>query len=343
MSRTALSGWHVEAGTLRGSPDPGCEMADRLIRRVQALRDADRAVLELIALGPRAVPALRRFLFRREPSGIYQPRCDAVAALAGLKAEDVLLDFLRAEPEVEIADPVERTGEDAVINAAARALKHRRDDAVFDVLMRVAEHRRLAGVIEALGETQRPERLRVLIDGLFSDFTRPAAEEAIRKAGLAARSGLIAVALSPMPSAEYETTSSLRTRRSAVGLLCDIAVPAEEWSLLSPLMKAADPVLASRACHLALATGQPLLDREEAVRRLIRLLTSADWLLAAEIEGWLAEAYDETNTVVNRMLDLSDGILEDEKVRASLLRVTSAIAQATAIARHATARPMIRS
>jgi hypothetical protein len=307
---------------------PGdCEMAARLIARLKALRDADRAVLELIQLGPCAVPVLRRFLFRREPSGIYQPRCDAVAALAGLKADDVLLDFLRTAPEVEIADPVERTGEDAVINAAARALKHRHDDAVFAALMRIAEHRRLAGVIEALGETQRPESLRFLIDGLFSDFTRPAAEAAIRKAGLAARDALIAVALNPIPSAEYETTSSLRTRRSAVGLLCDIGVTIEEWSLLAPLMETGDPVLAARTCQLALASSQPAPDRENAVRHLIRLLKSADWLLAAEIEGWLAKAYDDTSTIVNRSFDRADSILQDEKVRASLLRVTSAVAQ----------------
>jgi hypothetical protein len=95
--------------------------AARLIDRLRALREADRAVLDLSALGPVAIPALRHFLFRREPSGLYQPRCDAVAALAALRADEVLLDFLEAAPEVEIADPVERTGEDAVINAAARA------------------------------------------------------------------------------------------------------------------------------------------------------------------------------------------------------------------------------
>jgi hypothetical protein len=74
---------------MAGEPHPNCDdVTDRLIVRLQGLYDTDRAVMELIALGPCAIPALRRFLFLREPSGIDQPRCDTLAALAGPKAED---------------------------------------------------------------------------------------------------------------------------------------------------------------------------------------------------------------------------------------------------------------
>lgn len=302
-----------------GSPE---EAAEALIRQLQGLRCADRAVLDLIALGPAAIPALRRLLFRREPSGIYQPRCDAVFALAGLKDEQALIEFLDKAPQVEISDPVERTGEDAVINAAARALKHRRDDAVFEVLMRIAERRRLAGVIEALGEIGRKEAIPRLVDGLFSDFTRPAAEAAIRKTGAAAREPLIEVAVRPVPSAEFETASSLRMRRSAVALLRDLGVSSEQWGLLHPLMEARDDWLAARACRLALANGQPALDRETAVRRLIRLLHTADWLLRVEIEGWLADSYGLAAPIIDRGLEQPGSLINDEPTRASLLRVT---------------------
>lgn len=308
-----------------GPPD---EAAERLIARLQALYAANRAVLELIALGPAAIPALRRFLFRRELSGLYQPRCDAVAALAGLKADDVLLDFLEAAPAVVITDPVERTGEDAVINAAARALKHRRNNEVFAALMGLAEQRRLAGVIEALGQMKRPEAIPRLIEGLASDYTRPAAEAALRKTGSGARPALIKLALSPIPSADFETASSLRTRRSAVTVLCDIGVTQREWSVLSPLMDAADDRLAALASGLALSTDQPTLAKEPAVHRLIRLLKSADWLLTVEIEGWLVEHYDLTSGIVARALVGADSSLQGGKIREALLRVAAKIAEA---------------
>jgi hypothetical protein len=301
-----------------GNPEAA---AESLIRDLQALRHSGRAVLNLIAVGPAAIPVLRGFLFRREPSGLYQPRCDAVLALAGLGAEDVLLEFLDKAPRVDISDPVERTGEDAVVNAAARMLRHRRDDAVFAVLTRIAEHRRLAGVIEALGESGREEALPHLVDGLFSDFTRSAAEAAIRKAGDAARAPLIEVALRPLPSAAFETPSSIRTRRSAVALLRELGIDAKQWRLLRPLMEARDSWLAALACRLALAADRPASDREAAVGRLIRLLPVADWLPRIEIEGWLADNYKLVEHIIDHALEQSGSSTDEEPMRASLLRV----------------------
>ena len=269
---------------------PGIESieAQRLVGRLQGLRDSDRAVLDLIALGPIAVPTLRRFLFRRERSGIYEPRCQAVFALAALKAADILVEFLRASIEADIIDPVERTGEDAVINAAARALKTRRDDEVFCVLMAIARHRRLSGVIEALGEMRRPEALPYLVAGLSEDFTRREAETALRKFGAGADAALARVVLNPIPSARFESVSSLRTRRSALSVLREIGVTSEDWDSLRALMDERDGWLTSSACALALSSS-PGFDQMEAMRRLIHLLRSADWLLTIEIESLLVE------------------------------------------------------
>jgi hypothetical protein len=301
-----------------GNPEAA---AESLIRDLQTLRHPGRVVLDLIGLGPAAIPILRRFLFRREPSGLYQPRCDAVLALAGLQAEDVLLEFLDRAPQLDISDPVERTGEDAVINAAARVLRHRRDDAVFTVLMRIAERRRLAGVIEALGEIGRREAIPRLIDGLFSDFTRSAAEAAIRKVGDAACETLIEVALRPVPNADFETPSSIRTRRSALVLLRDLGVGSKQWALLRPLLAAPDDWLAARACQLALATDRPATDREAAVHCLIRLLRTADWLLRVEIEGWLAENYKLAAHIIDEALAQPSDLIKEAPTRGSLLRV----------------------
>lgn len=100
--------------------------------------------------------ALRALLFEREPSGLYQPRCLAVRALAALEAYDVLVDYLNAAPR-EAADPVERVGEDAVINAAARALAGLHEARIFELLMSLAETRLLPGAIGALGRFGRVE------------------------------------------------------------------------------------------------------------------------------------------------------------------------------------------
>jgi len=312
-----------EPGTLRERSE-----AERLIARLQSLYDADRAVLELTALGRAALPSLRRLLFQREPSGIYQPRVHAVAALAALKAEDVLLIFLRRAPDVDIPDPIERTGEDAVINAAARSLAWRRDKEAFAALIRIAEWRCLAGVVEALGEMRRKKAIPYLIRGLASDFTRRASETALRKFGAAARPVLVDVALNAKPSLEFETVSSLRTRRSAVTVLRDIGVTLEQWPVLQPLMWSADEWLSALACNLALARGQPALDKEDAVRRLFHLLRSSDWLLTIEIESWLAENYEVTRRVIPEAVDRGDPIVHDDRVRHSLLRVTARVAGA---------------
>jgi hypothetical protein len=49
------------------------------ISKLRSLRDdGDLGVVEAIALGKAAIPALRDLLFHGEPSGIFQPRCRAI-------------------------------------------------------------------------------------------------------------------------------------------------------------------------------------------------------------------------------------------------------------------------
>jgi hypothetical protein len=194
----------------------------RLVGALRRLHDGEKAFMDVVACGRRAIPALRELLFEREPSGLYQPRCLAVDALAALGAKEVLLDFLDNSPR-EIEDPVERTGEEAVINAAARALAGWSDDRVFAALLRLAEDRpSLAGVIEVLGDFRRLEALPALTAALGEDFSRDAAEAAIRKLGAAARPALERASTFRLPTEDYESETSLRRRRSVLQLLADI-------------------------------------------------------------------------------------------------------------------------
>ena len=78
-----------------------CPESDEVVRLVGTLRQlhgGERAFMDVVACGPRAIPALRKLLFEREPSGLFQPRCLAVDALAVLGAKEVLLDFLANSP-----------------------------------------------------------------------------------------------------------------------------------------------------------------------------------------------------------------------------------------------------
>ena len=103
---------------------PGKEL-DEAIGKLSSLHDGDLGVNDVVACGKAAIPALKNILFKQERSGLYHIRCRAAEALALLGAMDVLTGFLGTERV--ITDPVERLGEDAVINAVARLLQNVRD------------------------------------------------------------------------------------------------------------------------------------------------------------------------------------------------------------------------
>lgn len=122
-------------------------------------RDAE-GVQEVVAVGEGAIPALKDFLFRREPSGLYQVRCRAVEALGQLGAFDVLKEFLRDRGAA--ADPVERLGDDVVISSAARWLAWSKDRNTFAFLLELAARRPLNGIIAALASYRRRDAIPVL-------------------------------------------------------------------------------------------------------------------------------------------------------------------------------------
>jgi hypothetical protein len=257
----------------------------RALDRLLSLHDGDRGVLDVAAYGQRALPALRRLLFRREPSGLYQPRCRVVEVLAALGEHEVLIDFL--ESSHEIADPVEAAGEDAVVNAAARALRGLYDERVFRLLFFLAESRLLAGPIEVLGSWRRLEALPCLVAALADDLARPAAVEALRHYGDLATAALLDSVRQPVRVAGAETESSRRRRRAALALLLDLDpsahVPAD---LRGELMCDDDAALSVLGCRLALACGTDG-ERRIAVERLTGWRGGTTWLVRKEIEDCL--------------------------------------------------------
>lgn len=290
---------------------------ERAIDRLRLLHDGEAGVIEVVSCGPAAIPALRRLLFQREPSGIFAVRCRAVEVLARLGAHAVLIEFLSAPRD--IADPVERLGEDAVVNAAALALPIQSNPRVFPLLLELARRPCLTGVISALGRFGRPEAIPALVEALADDASRQAAAAGLKAVGRAARHALMQAASERLPSADRESISSLRRRRSALRALAEIGLSKRLWPSLRGLTDDADAEVAIGACTLGLkydSAGK----RTFFLRRLIGLLSQVDWPLRGEIENALHAEYEGARDVIAEELATANpGI--DGAVRRILVRV----------------------
>ena len=275
------------------------EQVERAVAELKSFRNGDLGVVHVIACGESAISALRAMLFEREPSGLYQARCRAVEALAALGAHNVLIEFLEAERT--ITDPVERVGEDAVINAAGLALANAREHHVFELLLRLARRSALTGIIGALGAFENAEAVPALIDALEEDASRLTAEAALRKLGPPARAALLLTVNVKVPSGGRESESSARRRRSALGLLTDMDRSRAVWQALRHLVHDADSKVAALACEIGLTRARAS-ERPGLVRRLIEMLAHEDWILREQIAGCLIAHFDSAREVIIRHL-----------------------------------------
>jgi hypothetical protein len=317
----------TEETDLRGHfRDRSEERVQRLVDRLNSLKEGELAVVELVACGKRAVEPLRRFLLYGKPSGIFQPRQRAVEALAELGAKDVLLEYLTFEKH--ISDPVDRYGEEAVENTAARLLAGWRDEEVYNVLLRLLSRKPMPGVIETIGEYRRPGTIPDFVSALGDDIARIPAEEALRKVGESARWALRDAALTPVPSAADETPSSLRRRTSALRLLAERNLSAEDWRNLAALTRDHDPEIAARACWIALLVAEESC-KQLAVRRLVDVLPEADLFLQTEIEGWLLRCFGSARIVIDEEIARRQPATEDTQSPDKVLRFLLAVKRRT--------------
>lgn len=271
-------------------PDPRTVHArvEEGIARLRSLREGDLAVPELAACGQAAVEPLRAFLFARDPSGIFLPRCQAVEALAALGAREVLTDFLAHPPEV--SDPVEQAGVDAVTSAVARALLRWPDDRLFALLLERAKERLLPGVVEALGHFGREEAVPVLSAALAEDFCRSGAESGLRRLGARICPHLLQLAQLRLPSPGRETEMSRRRRRSALRLWAELRRSGDLPDAVCSLTQDADDHVAFQACALCVAQVSPA-GGQRLAGRIVDLLYTGDVALRADVEDLLIEHY----------------------------------------------------
>jgi hypothetical protein len=288
---------HIEAGGI-----------EQLVTAFESLHGGADATFALIECGWSAVQALRRFLYERDPSGIFEPRCRAVTALRAIGAREVLIEFLGADHDE--GDPVVRLGEEAVINAVARALIGLHTNKLYELLTRMAGRKLLPGVVEALADFRRADAIPILVAALAEDFSRAAAEEGLKKLGVIAREALIEAATLRDPSRDWESPSNLRRRRSAVQLLAEIGLATSEWPRLQHLLSDDDAMLVFLVCKLLLSGGDST-DKRSIIRRLLALLPGSDWFLASEIEDCLVQNFPEARQLVDCALESGENA--DEK------------------------------
>jgi HEAT repeat protein len=301
-------------------PEYGNDAVQRAVDKLKSFQDGDIAVPEVVACGDRAIPSFRELLFDREPSGLYQVRTRAIDALAQLGAQDVLKEFLKTARDV--TDPVERLGEDAVINAAARALAYSSDSRVFELLFRLGTRPCLDGVIFALGTFRQAKAIPLFIEALSEDGSRLNAETALKKMGAATRPALIAAAIGDSSLHEHESESRLRQRRSALKLLAEMGVSRRIWQAVRHLMGDKDTRIAVLACEICLANGSPS-EKSEVVLRLLRLYAGADWTLRDEIERYLvAHLYIAKNRASAQLGTL---MTQDTAIRNLVERILSRV------------------
>lgn len=301
------------------------ERLRRALQRVKSIAEGESGVLDVVACGPSAVPALRRFLFAREPSGLYEPRRHAVEALAALGAHDALIDFL-ASPHA-ISDPVERAGEEAVLDAAARALVHCGDPRLPSLLLRLARAWQSPGAIEVLGNWRRPEALPCIVAALADDIARPAAEAALRAFGAAAVPLLCEAAIDRRPDSATESESSRRRRRSALTLLLEAGWVADRdlRNDIEGLCMDRYPEIAATACRLRLAGGSAAA-RRTAAQRAIDLLGHVNQIVRADIEDALVTHADITRDVLAAMTPVESPCANDRSPTAMAARTLRRVA-----------------
>jgi hypothetical protein len=232
---------------------------------------------------------------------LYETRRRAVEVLAALKAYDTLRDYLRTPRD--ITDPVERTGEEAVINAAARVLGGLGDERDIPLLFSLLKRYRFCGAIEAIGRFRLAEALPYFIDALADDFSRPAAEDAILKLGLTTQDALLRCAIRSAPLSEREVDTRKQQRRSALRLLLRLGqTPHAIRAAAGVLIQDPDPWIAMLSSRLCLDSGMDPTN-PAAIARLIGLLKSADELLADEIADCLLSHFDAARNRIDAAIE----------------------------------------
>ena len=255
-------------------PSPGGQEAVALacaLQRLMTLHEGWAGVTEAAMCGPPAIPALTALLARPDPSGLFELRRRAVAALAALGASDVLMGFLAGHHE--LSDPVARAGEDAVVSTAARTLGLMGERRALPLIVRMAMRRPLPGMIDALGHFRDMQTIPALIRGLDEDDCRASAEGALLRLGPRSRDALLRAA----GIFAHDGRPEPRARRSAMKLLVEVGIEPGQRSAVRRFIWDVDAEVSLHAAQAYLRSGQ-IEGREEILQRLLKLMPHLQWI-----------------------------------------------------------------
>lgn len=303
--------------------DSSEDQAARLILALDDLIDGERAIPALIALGPSAIPPLRRFLIERDPTTVYHPRRWAVRALAALDAREVLVEYLLSPHH---PDPEIRLAEEAVRNAAILEFLRWPDRATIRFLLELSQRYMLPALAEVFGSLRVEEAIPFLDRSLEDDVCRPAAETALAAIGEPARAPLLLSLDYRMPTAETESPSSLRRRRAILRVLAEIGPAPADAPRIAPLLGEPDPEIAIRAAVLLARAGVRSVT-PAAAERLIELTAGAPWFLLSDLEDCLVAWAADARPLIQATLARRAAAPLEERVRDQSLRVLLRVAR----------------
>jgi HEAT repeat protein len=274
---------------------------------IEQLRDpiqSHRAVLALAMKGPDAVPALAEFLRSSKPSSLSEPRLMAVECLSILKGPETLKASISvcSQRLNEIADPIVRLAEEAVVSSAALALAdYPDDDSARETLLKLLQEKPLVGVAEAFEKLKDPRAISGLVAWLEEDFVAEAAWRAIVACGRAAVPLLIESLKEKHVRYGTETSASRRRRGRVLAILRELAEPADVAGLEDLLE---DPVEGVRwnAVHLFVEKGSDP-QKQRAFQVGMAFLDSADSFMRSECEELLLAHFDLVRDLIEQEID----------------------------------------
>ncbi len=274
---------------------------ESLISALESLVDGEAAAERLIAIGPRAIPWLARFLLQGSARTVALPRCRAVHALGELGAQNALLAYFRQHRHSE--DAAVLLAEDAVRSAAAEELTKVRSDEVYEVLLDAARDRITGGLIRALSEFRRSKSIPVLFAALDDDLCREDARAALRIMPADSRSfaGLLLRGAHPD---SHRFTTSLRERRSVLQLLRELGADAEDWPALREYLQDPDPDSVIAVAGIGFALGR-MEDYGRLIDALFRVSAHLNWVQEDDVVRMLELHPEPTRAAVRRLCDVA--------------------------------------
>lgn len=292
--------------------------AEQLVAALDNLMEGEGIVTALVALGPKAIGPLRRFLLEGRPSTVYQPRRWAVQALGGLDAREVLVEYLTSLPPA--ADPQLRFAEEAVQNAAIGEFLRWPSAETTAFLLGLSRNKMRTALVDVFGKLRLVEAIPYLDRPLQDDVCRLPAEEALIAIGEPAREALILSATTTLPAGGLETPSSLRRRQSTLRVLSEIDIRREDWPKILPLITEADAEIAVRA-SVILVKARAVEAQKPVIARLIAAAGAAPWFLQEDIVECLLAWFDTAQPDIEAEVACRMKAPESDRVRDQCLRL----------------------